>query len=137
MADRRFDVFVSSSRQARAWASEFTDALKASGVDVWFADVEVRPGDRWEEALQKALRDSRTLVAILTPDSVHSSSMYFEIGAAVADGKRIIPVLTEGVDWHDVPTALASFQALKEQTPTEAAKKVADALKTPGAKTSA
>jgi len=43
------------------------------------------------------------LVVILSLASVDSPWIFFELGAAIADNKRIIPVLLEGVDMARIP----------------------------------
>ena len=68
---------------------------------VMFDDI--APGERWQEKLQEALRESKTLVVILSLASVDSPWIFFELGAAIADNKRIIPVLLEGVDMARIP----------------------------------
>ncbi len=107
--------------------SEFAAALRAGGVKAWF-DEDLAPGERWQDKLQEALRESRALIIVLSPNSIHSPWMFFELGAAVADDKRIIPVLLDDMDWNLVPTPLRKFHALREQSPREAGNKVAEAL---------
>jgi hypothetical protein len=54
--------------------------------------------------------------------------MFFELGAAIADRKRIIPVLTEDLDIQSIPPLLRQFQALQATSPEEAGQKVADVI---------
>lgn len=69
------------------------------------------------------------MVVILSRNSLQSPWTFFELGAAVADHKRIIPIVTEDIDLASVPVPLAQFQLLKESSPVEAAKRVAAVLK--------
>lgn len=129
MADKKkYDVFLSYSVKDKDWVQAFSSALKKSGVETWFDAAGLTPGERWRDRVEDALRESRSLIAIVSPNSIHSPWTFFEIGAAVADHKRIIPVLTEGVDWTDLPSPLTQFQGLKESGPEDAARKVAAAL---------
>lgn len=125
---RTYEVFLSYSSRDRAWVSEFAAALRDAGVKSWFDVSDLAPGERWQERIQEALRDSNTLVVILSPNSVESPWTFFELGAAVADRKRIIPVLTEDVEVTHVPLLLKQFQFLKEESPREAGKRVAEVL---------
>ena len=68
------------------------------------------------------------MVVLLTPNSLKSPGTFFEVGAAVADGKRIIPVLSEGVEPEDVPPLLRNFQWIQGSTPQEAGQLIADAM---------
>ena len=125
---KQYDVFLSYSSKDRAWVAQFVDGLKAAGLTAWFDAAELLPGERWQQQIQKALRESRTLVVVLSPNSVGSPWTFFELGAAVADHKRIIPVLTQEMDIRNIPTLLTQFQFLKEPSPKEAGKLVAQTV---------
>jgi nucleoside 2-deoxyribosyltransferase len=129
MAEKqRYDVFLSYSSGDKPWVSEFASALREAGVKAWFDVFELAPGERWQDKSQEALRDSSTLIIILSPTSVDSPRTFFELGAAVADKKRIIPVVTEDVDLMRVASLLRQFQFLRESSPREAGRRVAEIL---------
>lgn len=121
------DIFLSYSFKDRPWVSEFVSALKDAGIKAWDAS-EITPGERWKDKIQKALRDSSTLIILLSRNSIESRWTFFEIGAAVAGKKRIIPVLTEDIDMKNLPPLLTQFQVLKESSPKEAGRRVAEAI---------
>ena len=54
--------------------------------------------------------------------------MLFEIGAALATHKRIIPVLINEVNPGDIPGPLAQRQMLRATSPEEAGKLVAEII---------
>ena len=129
MAEKqRYDVFLSYSFKDKPWVSEFASALRDAGVKTWFDVSELAPGERWQDKVQEALRDSSTLIIILSPNSVESPWTFFELGAALADKKRIIPVVTEDVDLMRIASLLRQFQFLKESSPREAGRRVAEIL---------
>lgn len=128
MSERHYDVFLSYSAHDRPWVREFASALRAAGVKGWFDAHEIKPGDRWQDRVEEALRQSRTLVMVLTADSVSRPWTFFELGAAVADGKRIVPVLTEDVEISELPSLVRQYQFVREHSPEEAARKVAQAV---------
>jgi hypothetical protein len=74
--EREYDVFLSYSMKDKAWVSEFAEALSQAGLRAWF-DNALSPGDRWQEKIQEALRTSRTLVLILSPQSVEGPGTFF------------------------------------------------------------
>jgi hypothetical protein len=125
---RDYKVFLSYSYKDRPWVEAFTKTLEKAGVREWFDAANLPPGERWDELTQDALRKSQILVLILSPNSIDSPWTFFELGAAFADGKRIIPVLTEDLDWRRIPFPLARYQALKEHSPEEAGNRVAEVL---------
>jgi hypothetical protein len=125
---KKYDVFLSYSRKNHPWVQEFVSALRNAGVKAWFDVQDIAPGDRWEDQVQDALRQSTTLVVILTPDSVSSPWTFFELGAALADGKKIIPVVLQDMDLRAVPLPLRRFQLLREDSPAEAGRRVAEVI---------
>jgi TIR domain len=123
-----YDVFLSYSHKDMAWVKEFATTLKNCGVTTWFDDNDIKPGDNWQEAIEQALRESNTLVLVLSQSNVNSPWTFFELGAAVADKKRIIPVLAGDIDISQVPLLVRNFQMLRTQSPVEAGKRVAEVI---------
>src|SRR5947209_17176932 len=80
-----YDVFLSYSSASQPWVRKFTDALTASGITAWFDAHEILPGERWQDQIEKALRQSRVLIMVLTPESIQRPWTFFELGAALAD----------------------------------------------------
>jgi hypothetical protein len=128
MAEKHYDVFLSYSHKDKTWVSEFVSTLKTGGVKAWFDPADLVPGDRWQEKIQEALRESGTLIIIISPNSINSPWTFFELGAAIADKKRIIPILLEEVDLSRVPVPIRQFQILKEPSPQKAGKRVAEVI---------
>jgi hypothetical protein len=122
------EVFLAYSKPDRAWAEEFNAALHASGVDAWFDQAEILPGDPWQEPLEAALRGSKTMVVILTPNSVGDPWTLFELGAGIAGEKRIIPVVAQEFDRRNTPPLIGRYQFLEESSPSEAARRVAETV---------
>jgi hypothetical protein len=127
MSNNIYDVFISSSHKDRAWVAEFAESLKQEGLYPW-SDSEIALGGNWTESIENALRNSETLVFVLSPDPFHSKWTYFELGAAIADNKRIIPVLTHDLEWSQVPPMLRKYQGLNESSPRLAGKRIAEVV---------
>jgi hypothetical protein len=126
-SDKR-NFFISYSRQDTEAARELVIELEKAGVSVWLDIAEIRPGDRWQSMIQEELRKARVKVVLLTPSSLASQWTYFEVGAAVADGKIIIPVLSKDVLPEQVPSLLRNFQWISDSPVDKAAKLIADAV---------
>ncbi|MFZ5452342.1 MAG: toll/interleukin-1 receptor domain-containing protein [Thermodesulfobacteriota bacterium] len=123
---RKYDVFISSSSKIdKGWVKEFASALKDAGITNFFDVRDIKPGARWQDEIENALRDSRTLVLILSGTGDISPWIFFELGVALADQKKIIPVASEEIDWKSIDPILAKFQFLKESSGREAGRKVA------------
>lgn len=125
---RPYDVFLSYSSASQPWVRKFTEALTASGITAWFDAHEILPGERWRDQIEKALRQSRVLIMVLTPESIQRPWTFFELGAALADEKRIVPVLSDDVDPAEIPAVVRQFQFVREKSPEAAAKRVAEAV---------
>jgi hypothetical protein len=125
---RSYDVFLSYSSASQPWVRKFSDALTDSGITTWFYAHDILPGARWRDQIERAISQSRVLIMVLTPESVQRPWTFFELGAALADGKRIVPVLSEDVDPADIPALVRQFQFVREKTPEAAAKRVAEAI---------
>lgn len=125
---RKYDVFLSYSMEDRPWVTQFSSALRQAGVTDWFDAHEIKAGDRWQEAIEGALRESRVLVLVITSHSFSKPWTFFELGAAIAGEKRIIPVMLGDVDLGGVPPLVRQLQFVKESSPVEAARRVAEAI---------
>jgi hypothetical protein len=122
------DIFLSYSFKDRPWVTEFVSALNEAGIRTWFDVQDIAPGERLGDKVQQALRESRTIVVILSKNSLNNPNIFFELGAAIADHKRIIPVLVEEIDLRQLPLLLTNFQFLKEPSPIEAGKRIAQVI---------
>lgn len=65
-----FDVFISYGGENRAFARRLAGWLRNIQVKVWLDEEQLVPGCRWRDSLKQGLRDSRHLVAVLTPEYV-------------------------------------------------------------------
>ena len=61
------DVFVSYSSEDREFASQIVNLLRLSGFKIWIDYEQIPPGGSFRDDLEKGLRASRHLIALLTP----------------------------------------------------------------------
>ena len=126
-------VFISYSRQDVKWVRRFAEALREQGVDVWLDDWQIKPGDRFDEKIEAGLRGSDAIVAVLTSASANSPSLFAEYGAALGMGKRFIPVISSDLDSAAIPSAFRMRRSVTGDEPDEAAREVAEAVKSQAA----
>ena len=100
-------IFISYSRINEVFAVKLAVELKSAGYSVWLDQLDIPTGARWDDEIEKALRECSIFLAILTPAFVESENAKDEIGYAIDHGKRILPVLLEDCD---VPLRLRRFQ---------------------------
>jgi hypothetical protein len=68
------------------------------------------------------------MVVILSANSMKSPWIFFELGAAFAGNKKIIPVVIDDIAHERLPLPLTRYQYLREKSPVEAGKEVARVL---------
>lgn len=100
-------TFLSYSRANKDFAVKLAKELKSSGFDIWLDQLDIPAGARWDQEVEKALRESEIFMLILTPSSIASENVKDEIGYAIDNGKRFLPVLLEKCE---VPLRLRRFQ---------------------------
>lgn len=120
-------VFISYSHEDAPWARAFAEELKSRGLTTWFDEWDVSPGASLSESIERGLRDSTAVVFIWGPKSRTSPNLFFELGAAVALKKRVIPVLSRRSDIQ-MPVPLRQVRYIVQDSPEEAAEEVARAV---------
>jgi CHASE2 domain-containing sensor protein len=100
----RGSVFISYRREDAATALWLASELRAASYDVYLDVERLRPGDYWSEKLLEEVRGSEMLIPIISNRTFHAevSSGDFllrEIGVALEQGKKIVPVLVDGFQW--------------------------------------
>jgi predicted nucleotide-binding protein len=123
-------VFISYAHQDQEWVDQFTAELAKKGVNVWLAENEIAVGESIVDKLEEALRSSETIVFVLGPESVHSSNLFFELGAALGMGKRVIAVVNKEVGFADLPGPIRLRKYLVMEDPQHTASEVYPLLAT-------
>jgi hypothetical protein len=105
----RRQVFLSYASEDKAIATRLADALKNSGVTVWFKDWELAAGDSIVSRIEQAVASSDLIIVLLSPSSVASRWVQAELSAALSRElrDRAITVLPALIDDCDIPPLLA------------------------------
>jgi hypothetical protein len=75
-------------------------------------DEKLAGGGEISERLREAIGSCGVFFAMVTPASMTSDWVLFELGAAWALGKKIILLFLDGADFRDLPEPLAGFKHL-------------------------
>lgn len=130
-------VFISHAYSDSKLAQRVAAVLQEAGFQVW-DDTQILPGDNWGTKLAEALQESDAMVVLLTPDSIHSPNISYEVGYALGKKDyrgRLIPVITappEKFTNGDIPWVLRKFQMIylsDQDKDEEGLKRIAKALK--------
>ncbi len=100
-------TFLSYSRINKDFALKLAKELKSAGFLVWLDQLDIPTGARWDNELEKALEECEIFMLILTPAAIGSENVKDEIGYAIDNNKRILPILLENCN---VPLRLRRFQ---------------------------
>lgn len=93
-------VFISHSSKDKPFARRLAIDLEENGIQVWFDEWELEVGDSLIDELEKGLKKSDYVIAILSPNSVRSKWVREELKSAMTVGIHtsktiILPALYE------------------------------------------
>jgi hypothetical protein len=130
-------VFLSHSFKDTELAKRIADFLRNEGFEVW-DNSQILPGENWAEQAGEALKNSDAMVVLITPDSVKSSQITYELGYALGNKDykgRLVPVVSDTpqkqVKKKDVPWVLNGFEQvhLTGKNKNKALKEISQALR--------
>jgi anti-anti-sigma factor len=101
--------FVSYSRADSEFVVRLARDLRQAGVRVWLDQLDIPIGQRWDEAVERALKECTELIVVLSPAAVGSTNVMDEVSYALGDAKLVVPVLLSACD---VPFRLRRVQRI-------------------------
>lgn len=87
--------FLSYSRADQDFALRLAADLRANGVAIWIDQLDIRPSEHWDRAIERAVSDCRGLLVVVSPSSAASDNVADEISFAIDHGKTVLPVMIE------------------------------------------
>ena len=79
MPDSTPAVFLSYASQDAEAARRIAEALRASGVEVWFDEAELVGGDAWDAKIRKQIQSCTLFVPIISANTQARSEGYFRL----------------------------------------------------------
>lgn len=105
------DVFLSYSRADLEVAKSVYSYLLSNNLEVWIDEAGILPGDpSWKVAVETAIKQSKCLVVILTPNAANSRWVRAELDYAEAQNLKIFFVLESGDASNAVPFGYTAAQ---------------------------
>ncbi len=104
-------IFLSYAQSDEPFAKALSSELSRRGLSVWSPWAELLPGENPWLRIGEALKKSKAMVVLVSPDSVHSDHVRREIEYALGNAKyegRLFPVQVRPTD--DVPWILRKFK---------------------------
>lgn len=129
--DVLMQIFLSYARSDEAFARALSSQLVRRGFSVWSPGDEVLPGDNAWLRIGDALKKSKAMVVLLSPDSMRSEHVRREIEYALGDPNyegRLFPVRVRPTE--DIPWILRRFRTFDAgRNAAKVSESIASALK--------
>lgn len=121
MAEPENAVFLSYASQDTEAARHLCDGLRASGIEVWFDQSELRGGDLWDRQIRQQIHDCALFVAVISVNTQARLEGYFRLEwrlavertRLMADAKPfLLPVVIDATSDKDaeVPDSFRAVQ---------------------------
>lgn len=107
-----FRLFISHTSANKESAHRLKEGLAQYHVAAFVAHDDIEPAKEWEAEIERALRTSDALAAIITADFVGSRWCDQEVGYALGRGKLVLPLCKDAVIPHGF---LGKYQGCKAQ----------------------
>lgn len=107
------EVFLSHSNQDREFADSLAEVIRRHGVPVWYSQTNIIGAQQWHDEIGDALRRCDWFTVILSPQSVESRWVKWELLYALRQNRfanRIIPISYQHCDHDQLSWILSSFQ---------------------------
>jgi len=105
---------------AKAAVELLLESLEISPDDIFCSSVPghtLKFGTTIESQIREGLREGDVLIALLTKDSIRSTWVLFELGAAWALNRLAIPIMGLGLAYSDLPGSLAQYPCISLNEP--------------------
>ena len=89
------DVFISYAREDRDFVEQLYEGLKAHNRHPWVDWEGIPPSTEWMEKIFSAINEAKAFVFIISSSSMVSEICQKELGHAISQNKRIIPLKME------------------------------------------
>jgi hypothetical protein len=86
-------VFFSYARADAEFVLKLANDLRSAGINLWIDQLDIPAGERWDSAVESALKAAPYLLVVLSPASVESQNVMDEVAFALENKKKVVPVL--------------------------------------------
>ncbi len=90
MAD---DIFISYSRRNMEFVRRLAADLDRRVSGVWFDMSDIQAGEIWRQRLLDGIQGCKVFILVISPESLASREVMWELNEARKAGKRVIPVI--------------------------------------------
>lgn len=98
--DRVEQIFVTYARSDGAFVDLLRQSLQEAGFDVWIDTLNLPAGAPWREEIDRAIRESAVMIAVMSPAAFESKYVTYEWAFSLGVGRPVIPLLIENTELH-------------------------------------
>jgi hypothetical protein len=109
----KLKLFVSYAMEDSRQAAELISQLARQPKFHIFPKSKISAGENWQLKIKKELSQSDYFLVLLSPTSVQSKWVQFELGAAWGLNKFIIPVVTSPDVVHRIPLEFRDLHVIE------------------------
>lgn len=110
------DVFISHSTKDNSIVTAIHQKLTSVGIETWVDHLQLRPGDDWDRAITKALKEAKSGLFVLSASSAESLECINEYRTILELGKPLYVALIEDIPAEDYPYRLRTIQRVDLMT---------------------
>lgn len=105
------DCVISYTTPDVQLARSVQNQLTREGLSVFMADVSLVPGLDWTQQIKKALSETHWVIFLASRKACTAPYVQQEIGAAIFNGKRLVPVVWD-IAPEELPGWAKQYQAI-------------------------
>jgi hypothetical protein len=109
---RRLRAFVSYARSDADAAARLVQLLEAEGFEITIDTRDLPFGEEWQAELDHYIRQSDTVIWLVSPASIHSKWCRWELDKVAQYRKRLVPIMLAEVPPADLPGEIGRIQVL-------------------------
>lgn len=114
-----WDIFISYSRRDQVFVHGLAKRLQASDRILWVDWNNIPLLSEWRQEIRQGILSAHNFLFILSPDSLDSVECAKELECAVANHKRLVPIVCRPITGCKVPQPLADINWIPFEHPDD------------------
>jgi hypothetical protein len=104
-----YDIFISYSRRDKDFVRQLWEAIERANQNAWVDWDDIPPTADWRQEIYLGIEAANNFVFVISPHSIGSVVCAEELAHAIAQGKRLVPIVRQDVDYQAVHPELAKL----------------------------
>lgn len=105
-------IFVSYSHRDVEFAKTLIADLQKQGVNVWADFLNIRPGEDWQDATDKALKNAAALIFVASANAILRTYIVAEVSTARVNNVPVIPLIIDNDGAKKMPRVIQGIAPL-------------------------